>query len=325
MTAPHERQHGTQRLSPSRRPFGRSLRLLAAALGTLLAATQVSCVHESVGEQDSGDARAPQIEAFAGIPPLACLAQRIGGSHVHVRVLVEPGQDPHIFQPSPRQVLALSKAKLLFKSGMPFESRLVEKVTQHNPHLIVVDATEGIHERPMTEEEDDDHQHAGAPDPHVWLAPPLLKVMAGNVAAALARADPAHAGAYQENLAGVTAELDALHARIARVLAPYRGQSFYVFHPAFGYFGDTYGLKQEAVENEGRPPTPRQLRALIHKARSENVKIIFLQPRFDARSAQAVADVLGGAVVPLDPLAWDVVKNLQDVAGKIEQALKPDL
>ncbi len=76
----------------------------------------------------AGDsAAAPaKIPVFAGIPPLAWLVQRIGGPWVEVGVLVSPGQNPHVFQPSPRQVVAVKKAALFFKIGMPFESRLVE-------------------------------------------------------------------------------------------------------------------------------------------------------------------------------------------------------
>ncbi len=100
-------------------------------------------------------------------------------------------------------------------------------------------------------------------------------------------------------------------------MAPYRGQAFYVFHPAFGYFADTYGLRQESVEVEGKPPTPRQVFDLIRKARADHVKIIFLQPQFNQQIAASIAQAIGGAVMPMDDLAYDVVANLDDVAEKI--------
>lgn len=100
-------------------------------------------------------------------------------------------------------------------------------------------------------------------------------------------------------------------------LARYRGQAFYVFHPAFGYFAETYGLRQESVEVEGKLPTPRQIFALIAKARSDHVKIIFLQPQFDQQIAASIAQAIGGAVLPMDDLAFDVVANLDEVARKI--------
>jgi zinc transport system substrate-binding protein len=268
------------------------------------------------------------METFAGIPPLGFLVQRIGGSHVHVDVLVQPGQDPHTFEPTPRQVMRLGRARLLFQVGMPFESRLVERMAAHHAGLSIVDATEGIVKRPMAghcceaaDHDEDDDEAPGQPDPHVWLSPPLLKIMAANVANALARADPDHAADYRRNEAALAAELDALHARITRRLAPFRGQRFYVFHPAFGYFGDAYGLVQEPVETEGKSPTPRQIQALVRQARADGVRIIFLQPQFDPHSAEAVARAIGGSVLPMDDLAPDVLGNLSDVAEKIAAAL----
>ena len=163
--------------------------------------------------------------------------------------------------------------------------------------------------RPPEGEGDDDDE--GQADPHVWLSPPLLKTMAANVAAALSRADPPHEPDYQANLKRLHAELDALDHRIEQSLAPYRGQAFYVFHPAFGYFADRYGLRQEPVEVEGKPPTPQQVFGLVTKARNDRVKIIFLQPQFNQQIAASIAQAIGGAVLPMDDLACDVVANLE--------------
>ncbi len=112
-------------------------------------------------------------------------------------------------------------------------------------------------------------------------------------------------------------ELDALDRRLATTLAPYRGQAFYVFHPAFGYFADAYELRQESVEIEGKPPTPRQLVHLIRQARADHVKIIFLQPQFNQQMAASIAQSLGGVVMPMDDMAYDVIANLNDVAAKV--------
>jgi zinc transport system substrate-binding protein len=115
------------------------------------------------------------------------------------------------------------------------------------------------------------------------------------------------------------AELDAVDRRLGESLKPYRGQAFYVFHPAFGYFADAYHLRQESVEIEGKPPTPRQLVDLIQQARADRVKIIFLQPQFNQQAAQSIAQALGGTAMPMDSLAYDVVKNLGDVEASIRR------
>jgi len=93
-----------------------------------------------------------------------------------------------------------------------------------------------------------------------------------------------------------------------------------VFHPAWGYFADTYGLIQIPIEKEGKEPGARALTLLIGQARREHVKVIFVQPQFDRKSATQVARAIGGRVVAIDPLAPDYMNNLRGVARQISEA-----
>ncbi len=274
-----------------------------------------------------GTAGEAPLPVFVTVAPQAYVVERIGGERVRVEVLVDGGQTPHSYKATPRQMVALGSARLYFQIGLPFERRLLEKITGAHSELVVVDMARGIERRMMdrghgAHDGHDHHGHhdhgEGEPDPHVWLSPPLLKVMAANVAEDLAVADPAHAAEFERNLAALEKDVEATHAKIGKVLAPYRGRTFYVFHPAFGYFGDAYGLKQSAVEIEGKSPTPKKLASLIKAAKADGVKIIFVQPQFDRRAARSVADAIDGAVVPMDPLARDVLGNLEAMAAKVE-------
>ncbi len=279
---------------------------------------------------------AEPLEVFAGIPPVAYLVERIGGDRVHVEVFIQPGQDPHTFEPGPRQIQALGRAQLFFKAGMPFENQVLEKIRTARPRLIVVDTAHGIEKRRISGEnavgkarhegkrdsEDSPGDSADDLDPHVWLSPPLLKIMAANIASALEKSDPGGGVFFKANLSRLHRELDIVDAKIRGELKPYEGRSFFVFHPAFGYFGDCYHLKQEAVEAGGKQPSPKQLLDLVQKAKSENARIIFVQPQFDPHSAQAVADAIGGRVVPVNDMEKDVLANLRDIAGKIGKAFR---
>ncbi len=281
-----------------------------------------------VKNEPSTDARLP---VFAGIPPLAFLVEQVGGQHVKVETLMQPGQDPHTFEPTPRQVLALGRAAVFFKIDMPFENVLLEKAGDGNQRLAIVNATEGVKRRwmdvPCCEEsagrDHDHHSERGEPDPHVWLSPRLLKIMAQNVATGLCRADPPHKADYGRNIAALLKRLDELDQRVGRMLGPYRGRSFYVFHPGFGYFADAYGLHEEAIEAGGRSPTPKQLQALVEKAKAEGVTTVFIQPQYAPESAQAVADAIGGRVVTINGLGRDVIADIDDIAAKVEKALEP--
>ena len=95
-----------------------------------------------------------------------------------------------------------------------------------------------------------------------------------------------------------------------------------VFHPAWGYFADTYHLQQIAVEMEGKSPKPAQLKALIKDARNRRVKVLFLQPQVSAKIAQQVAKEIGARVAWVDPLALDWAENLREVAGRFLQAME---
>ena len=270
-----------------------------------------------------------RLPVFAGIPPLAYLVEQIGGERVKVDVLVQPGQDPHTFQPTPQQAVALGRAAVFFKIDMPFETVILEKVREGSRQLVVVDATTGIEKLPLdspcNESSGHDHGrtlHADELDPHVWLSPPLLKKMATNIAAELCRADPDHKQEYERNLATLVERLDALHRRIGKMLAPHRGRAFYVFHPGFAYFADAYGLKEVPIQVGGQMPSLKQLRELIAQAKKEGVRTVFVQPEFDPQSVRAFAEATGGQVVPLNGLAKDVVADIEDIAEKIEQAMR---
>ncbi len=267
------------------------------------------------------------VDVFVSIPPQKWLVDKVGGTNVETRVLVGEGQDPHTFEPTPRQMAALTKARIWFVMDLEFEEQLVKKVRQVAPALQIIDIADNVQKIHLTEDEDHDHDshdsHTGHDtlDPHVWLSPLNLMIMAEDVSNGLSQIDAENSDVYSANLSRVKEDLSLLHEENKTKLAAYAGSSFYVFHPSFGYFASAYGLKQEAVEMGGKSPGPRQLSQLIKKARAENVHVIFVQPQFDPKSAKAVAQAIGGEVVPLNALAADVAENLKNMANKIEAAL----
>ena len=301
-----------------------------ALVGTLLSFLALS------GSTASGQTAQAKLKVAVSILPQAYFVERVGGEHVKIEVLVGPGQSPHTYEPSPKQIAGLADARVYFRTGVDFENALLPRIEQMFKNLKVVDTRTGVPLRKFTAAEDhaeDDehderaghdhghHEAAGAPDPHVWLSPPLVKIQAQAICDALVELDPPHAEQYRNNLAAFHADLDRLHARIAEVLAPLKGREVFVFHPAFGYFTDAYGLKQVPVEIEGKEPTARQLANLIDRAKAARVKVIFVQPQFSAKSANAVAEAIGGVVVPMDDLPRDYLKCMEEMAEKIKAGL----
>lgn len=277
---------------------------------------------------------AADVNVVVSILPQAYFVERIGGSRVDVEVLIQPGQSPHTYEPTPRQMAHLGRARVYFTTGLSFEKRFIDKIAGIYPDLRIVDTREGVplryfgereaaHE-PHDAEEFQAHEEeaAGAPDPHVWLDPALVKIQAATICRALSKVSPANAAVFDANLRKFLRDLDAVDADIRTTLAPFKGATVYVFHPAFGYFCNAYGLNQVAVEIEGKEPTPRQLAALITKAKKDNVKIIFVQPQFSKKAAEAVATAIGGIVRPIDQLSRDYLNNLTNIAQAIKSALE---
>lgn len=269
---------------------------------------------------------AGRITVFTSILPQEYFVERIGGDRVEVQALVTPGSSPATYEPTPRQMAALSEAKIFFRIGVPFENAFVPKIDGMTEGLRIVDTRKGITLRKMKERHHHEgghehHHHEGGTDPHIWLSPRLVKVQARTIADALIEADPAGAAIYEKNLAAFLKDLDALDAHLVEALAPVKGKTFMVFHPAWGYFADAYGLEQQPIEIEGKDPSGQQIARMIEMAQDEGVRVIFVQPQFSTSSAKSVAEAIDGVVVPIDPLARDYVANLEQVAVAVLSAV----
>jgi zinc transport system substrate-binding protein len=257
--------------------------------------------------------------------PQKYFVERIGGDRVNVSVLVLPGKSPSTYEPSTDQVIALAKADLFFSIGVAFEKAFIPSIAESLKSLKIVDTSHGIKKRNIEshdghDEEEHDHK-AGAPDPHIWMSPVLVKQQALNIYQALSEKDPEGGGVYKKGYESFAADLDKADAELKKVLAPFKGSTLFVFHPAFGYFADEYGLKQEAVETGGKEPAPSVLESIIKKAKADKVKVIFVQPEFSQKSAGAIAEAIGGSVIILNPLNADYLNNLLYIAEEVKKGL----
>ena len=283
----------------------------------------------SGGENESAEKAAGELSVFVSIVPQKFFAERVGGIKVNVTALVPAGRSPHTYDPSPKQVLKLGKADLYFTIDVDFEEAFVPEIRSGLPNLEITDSREGIELKSIGEHrhgEDDEidpykEKEEEHPDPHVWLDPLNGKKIAANIRDALIEMDPEGDEIYEENYRQLAEDIDELHRELSGTLAPVRGETFLVFHPAFGYFADRYDLDQEAVEIGGNEPSPGQLSSIIKRAKEENVRVIFVQPQFSKKSAQTIADAIGGAVVPIDPLAENWLSNLRTIAKKVREGL----
>lgn len=272
----------------------------------------------------SGAFAAEKINIFVSILPLKYLVEQVGGDFVDVSVMVKPGADPHTYEPKPKQMVSLSKATAYFTIGITFEDVWLPKFKAVNPKMVIIHADENIEKIPMKTDSfysRPDHDH-GLLDPHVWTSPPLVKTLCKNILNGLVKIDAARQSIYTANHRKFEKEINRIHGELQSIFAGKKGLSFMVFHPAWGYFAETYGLNQISIEVEGKKPKPAQLKRLIEYARNHGIKIIFIQPQVSDRKAKIIAKAIEGEVVPADPLAYDWTENIRKQADKFKSALK---
>ena len=252
--------------------------------------------------------------------PQAAFVEAVAGQQVEVVVMVPPGASPHTYEVTPEQMVALSKARVYAKVGTPVEFELswMDRLVDANREMLVVDCSRGIEfieaeEDEHADEGGEEHTHSGA-DPHIWLSPRNAQVMVQNICDGLVQVDPANADSYRENCAAYVAELSALDAELAAAFEDLEQPRFIVFHPAFGYLARDYGLTQIAVEQGGSEPDAQYLIRLIEEAKAHGIRVVFAAPQFSTRSAEVVAQGIGGEVVLIDPLAEDYIPNMRAIA-----------
>ncbi len=281
----------------------------------LLTMLGVACTRAPAANEADG-----VLQVMVSIVPQVYFVERIGGEHVSATAMVVPGANPATYEPKPEQLKALSRSAAYFSIGVPFEGAWLDKIASANPEMVMVDTTAGIERIPIEAHEDDDHA-AGAPDPHVWLSPRLVKVQAQTIYKALVELAPEHAEAFQANLGAFLDDIDALEAEIQEALSGIKIHKFMVFHPSWGYFARDFGLEQIAIEIGGQEPSAQELAGLVEEARAEGIRVILAQPEFSTSDAETIAREIGGEVLLISPLAADWMENLRQVAGAFAQVL----
>ncbi|MFN7908576.1 MAG: metal ABC transporter solute-binding protein, Zn/Mn family [Microcystis sp.] len=313
--------------------MGKNFQLTAIAL-TLTIASLTACSGPSVKEEE---AKTP-LQVTVSIVPQEYFVKRIGGDRVSVNAMIQPGTDPHTYEPKPEQLKTTARSQAYFKIGVSLEDAWKDRLNSVNQQMLIVDTSQGVDKIPLTAEHDHDHDHhhnhdhdhakakteqAGKNtlDPHIWLSPKRVKAQAKTIYQTLAQLDPGQEAIYRANLEKFSRELDALDQEIRQNLAGIKNKKFMVFHPEWGYFAQDYGLEMIAIEIDGNEPSAAQLGQLIKQAKKENIKVIFTQPEFSQKSAETIAREIGGQVIPISAFAQNWSENLRQVSQKMATVL----
>jgi len=254
------------------------------------------------------------------ILPQKYVVEQISGNLLQVNVLVPPGSSPHNYEVLPSQMKDLAKSKVWLQIGLlTFEDAWKEKLAEINKDLLIVNCSDGI--LPLAaddhHEEGDDHGHEGAFDPHVWLAPAEVKMVAQNTLETLTKSFPEHAPEFEKNYSRFILKIDSLSAQIEEKLSSLKNRNILIFHPALGYFARQFKLEQTPLELDGKEPSPKHMKDIVDLARAQNIKVIFIQREFDSENALQLSREIGGEVVVIDPLDYNWEKQMLDITEKI--------
>jgi zinc transport system substrate-binding protein len=284
---------------------------LTLALVTVLVFSAAACAPEKQTDHRAG--------VVVTILPQAEFAEKVGGEKVKITVMVPPGASPHTYEPKPTQMTALAEAEMYAKvgSGVEFELVWMEKLIATNKGMLVVDCSEGVELEEMVAGDEQEEEGNGGMDPHIWMSPVNARIMVRNICAGLVEVDPVNSSYYEQNRDAYLQEMAEIDREIRDGLSQVKNRRFMVYHPALGYFAREYNLDMLPIEWEGKEPTAAGLESLIQQAKAHDIRIIFAEPQFDPKSAEVIADAIGGKVVLIDPLARDYIGNLRLILNEM--------
>ncbi|WP_217239865.1 metal ABC transporter solute-binding protein, Zn/Mn family [Streptomyces sp. AC555_RSS877] len=281
----------------------------ALGLGTLSACSSDSA---AAGNTDKFD-------VVASFYPMAFLAEQIGGDHVNVTSLTEPGQEPHDLEISAKQTAQLqeSDAVLYLKNLQPAVDEAVGQADVKNKIDAATltkleDHGEVEHEHEGEEAHSEEEEHAL--DPHIWLDPVKYAEVAEGVAKSFEKADPDNAADYRKNADALTKKLGDLNTAFADGLKTTDSKVFFTNHAAFGYLAERYGLTQEAISglDPESEPSPARIKELQTEAKADGVTTVFYETLVSDKTAKTLAQDAGLKTDVLDPLEGITEKSKGD-------------
>ena len=246
---------------------------------------------------------------FVTITPMQSIIEEITAGDFDIEVIVPKGASPETFEPTPKQVTSFSDAEFIFSTGLiDFEQSLVERISGDAE---VVNLSNGI-ELIAGSCSHGNHQHKHGVDPHIWTSPRALRTMVTNAHKAIMAHYP-DSVKYPEATGRLLERINKLDNYCATRIKAEGVEAMMIYHPAYTYYARDYGIEQIAIEHDGKEPSLRQTTALIEKAKEHGVKAILRQPQYSEDKVRAIANDAGAEIITTDPLAEDILGEIERV------------
>ncbi len=251
------------------------------------------------------------------IEPLRYFTEAIAGDKFKIVSMVPEGSNPETYDPTPQQLVNLSKSKAYLRIGyIGFEQSWIKKLQDNTPDVKFYDTSTGInliHQKcSHTHTKGEDTNYHGI-EPHIWNSPDNARTIAQNIYNALSEIDEKNSLYYKQRTDSLILTIDETEDKIREFIKK-ADKTFLIYHPALTYFAREYGLEQISIEEEGKEPSPAHLQSLIKTCKEKKANIIFVQQEFDKRNAELIANELGLEVIPINPLNYNWPEEMINTA-----------
>ena len=248
-----------------------------------------------------------KLNVVATTPDLAAVAKEIGGDQIDISSLARPTEDPHFVDPKPSLSVRLRKADVLIEGGAELEigwlAPLLEqarnaKIESAGPGRVAAHQGIQLLEVPAALDRSKGDIHA-AGNPHYLIDPLNAKIVAQHIADTFCQVDAKSCDTYRANLKAFNDRLDAKLAEWQKALAPFKGTHVVAYHNSWPYFAQRFGINIDLFlePKPGIPPTPSHLAEVMEKMKTGKVKVIFLEPHLNRRTAETVARNTGAIII----------------------------
>lgn len=275
------------------------------AIFSLLATLLIGC--------STAECSSDKESIYVTITPLRMLVEEVTCGDFEVDVLVPEGASPETYDPTARQLTAVNDAQILFTTGLiSFEHNIVERVANSEN---IVDLSEGI----TLIKGSCSHAHCSHShgiDPHTWTSPRALRTMVTTIHREIMERYP-DSTKYNAAATKLLERIDILDKECERKIRENNIRAIMIYHPAYTYYAADYDIRQIAIEQDGKEPSPRQLALLVESARNNHIRSIFIQPQYSTDKVASIAAECRAEIVVTDPLAEDILEEIARVTTLI--------
>lgn len=242
------------------------------------------------------------------VAPYLNIVQDIAGPNIEVHLVVPQGASSHSFEITPKQLQKLQEDSIWFIVGEPFENRAIKSLQKES--LKVVDLRNGL--TLLEETSHCCHGHSSY-DPHIWMSPEMMSIQVRTIREAMTDKFPDDAAGIYDRSEKILAKLNALKEKVSKAFSGKTG-TIIVSHPAYEYLLRPYGIRQYALEFEGKEPSAKQLSEALDMIREVHAHTLFTQNQYSKKAADRIAQLLNVKTFELNPYSSDYFTSMEQIA-----------